>query len=377
MNEDRPFAITVDRARTQVPPGRTAEIGITVSNVSGRRLVARPSVHAPDAQVASWVNVDQPHEQDLDEGETRRLAARIEIPASISPGTYTCRIIVSNVENPDEEFAEGPDLTIEVTADAPAPERKPFPWWIVAVAGGAVLLIGIIVTVVVLTSGGDGGGESEVAETPAPAPAAAAAPGEAAPLVVQSIEHANGSVGAYFHFTAADLDEILGRSDWAGKTHPLGVRSGGGDVVPVVMWRSPNGGSSGDAHGRKADGAKNGDWTKGQELTFGESPALAQHPIEVLSNDHSSGKTGQYFNFDVAEVDKAVGHDQWARRVFTIRQARTGKSSAAVLWRNANGGSQGDGHGRWVDGPAPGQWKAGETFEIRFVHWALPKRRGG
>merc|ERR1712244_159579 len=40
------------------------------------------------------------------------------------------------------------------------------------------------------------------------------------------------------------------------------------DKGTVVVWRVPNGGSVGDAHGRFDRSAKKGDWSVGDEITF-------------------------------------------------------------------------------------------------------------
>merc|ERR1712156_717875 len=56
-------------------------------------------------------------------------------------------------------------------------------------------------------------------------------------------------------------DTILGRSDWSNER--LGTDKG-----TVVVWRNPNGGSVGDAHGRLDKSAKKGDWSVGTKITF-------------------------------------------------------------------------------------------------------------
>jgi hypothetical protein len=74
----------------------------------------------------------------------------INVPPKSPPGSYIFRLDMVGVENPDEDFAQGPGVTFQVTA-APAP--KPFPWWILAVAGG-VVLIAIIAIIIASLSGG-------------------------------------------------------------------------------------------------------------------------------------------------------------------------------------------------------------------------------
>merc|ERR1712129_113403 len=77
---------------------------------------------------------------------------------------------------------------------------------------------------------------------------------------VLSVDHKSGAKGKYFNFDKNALDAALGRQDWSGER--LTLRDG----MKVAVWRSANGGSVGDAHGRKDDSAKEGDWSTGDKL---------------------------------------------------------------------------------------------------------------
>jgi serine/threonine-protein kinase len=69
----------------------------------------------------------------------------IAVPPGTPVGKYSFRLNIISVENPDDEFTEGPSVSFEVkeVTVAQAPARK-FPWWIVAVAAVVVLGAGII-----------------------------------------------------------------------------------------------------------------------------------------------------------------------------------------------------------------------------------------
>ena len=87
--------------------------------------------------------------------------------------------------------------------------------------------------------------------------------------------------------------------------------------------------------------------------------------FEVLSVDHAQGNIGKYFNFNIIEVDGILGNPDWDGINIQIRNDETGQVSEAILWRASNGGSVGDGHGRWDDGTAaPWQWRAGDSITI-------------
>ena len=69
----------------------------------------------------------------------------IAVPPGTPVGKYSFRLNIISVENPDEEFTEGPSVSFEVKELAPAAVApRKFPWWIVAVAGVLVLGAGLI-----------------------------------------------------------------------------------------------------------------------------------------------------------------------------------------------------------------------------------------
>ena len=89
---------------------------------------------------------------------------------------------------------------------------------------------------------------------------------------------------------------------------------------------------------------------------------VATKGIEVLSNNHSSGANGVYFNFKAEFLDTLVGHQQWDDTLFVVLQPRTGKIGTARVWRAANGGSVGNAHGRWNPrNTTPEQWLVGDV----------------
>lgn len=89
---------------------------------------------------------------------------------------------------------------------------------------------------------------------------------------------------------------------------------------------------------------------------------LASNQILVLSTDHISGHHGMYFNFHISSVDKIVGNTSWSDSIFRVRKEKTGEELQVKLWRHANGGSYGDGHGRRVQNPDKNQWEIGDIL---------------
>jgi aspartate 1-decarboxylase len=170
-------------------------------------------------------------------------------------------------------------------------------------------------------------------------------------FTVLSNDHASGLIGQYFNFSVDVVNAVLGRSLVDGEELKVENRRTGQTGL-AVLWTRANGGSIGDGHGRWVSGAAPGQWEVGDVLTV--------RSFTVLSNDHASGLVGQYFNFDVDVVSAALGRVLVNGEELNVQNLRTGETKTAVFWTHANGGSAGDGHGRWVSGAAPGQWEVGD-----------------
>lgn len=85
--------------------------------------------------------------------------------------------------------------------------------------------------------------------------------------------------------------------------------------------------------------------------------------FKVLSNNHVSGKTGMYFNFNRADVDRIMGGTGWNNIRIVARNHGIGKTSTVVLWRSKNGGNH-NAHGRWDKGAAINQWRVGDRISL-------------
>ena len=71
---------------------------------------------------------------------SQQYVVQITVPPGASAGDYTFRLDVVDLANRDDDFSEGP--TIKFVVPAPVPVKRPFPWWIVAVIVGILILIG-------------------------------------------------------------------------------------------------------------------------------------------------------------------------------------------------------------------------------------------
>lgn len=145
------FAITCDRS-VDLAGKQDAEITVTISNQSGRSLQAQATVEALDPVLKGNVGVSRgdPKWEFADKG-THQITVSVKVPPGTPKGQYKFRVKVVNVEKPDEEGQDGPEILAIVPDSAPVPPPK-FPWWILIVIG-AVLLVGITVTWLALRDG--------------------------------------------------------------------------------------------------------------------------------------------------------------------------------------------------------------------------------
>lgn len=137
----RAFDITANTTSAKLDASGRAELGFTVSNTLGKSVRAR-AVCQPDGKTqAQWLTIAGDVERDYTHDGTQTYAVKVAVPPGTPEGTYAFHLLVSSVLNPDEDYAHGPPVSFTVAPAAATPRRK-IPWWLIALAGG-VLVIGI------------------------------------------------------------------------------------------------------------------------------------------------------------------------------------------------------------------------------------------
>ena len=153
----RAFDITAATESVHLSASGQGEIAFTVSNALRAPVRGRATVMVAGQAQREWTAIAGEAERDFAPDGTQQFIVKVQAPPGTPPGRYTFHLLVSNVANPDEQYADGP--TVSFVVPEPAPEgKKPFPWWIVALVGG-VLLIGGIVTAILAGRGGPDLGE--------------------------------------------------------------------------------------------------------------------------------------------------------------------------------------------------------------------------
>jgi hypothetical protein len=223
-----PFSITAATDTISLDaPGR-GSVTYTVSNVSGqlRRGRARPVAASP-AQ-ASWLSVEGDAERNFPPNGTHQYTVRVAVPPATPPGRFTFGLDMVSVENPDEEWSQGPQVGFVVAAPSQQ-VKKPFPWWILVVLAAVLVVGGLIAWLA--SRGGDDVPYVGVEEPSTEAPEAAAEP-VAVETSLRIVNVTSPAINCKFDadcsMTVSDTTGLIGWDISTGKgilqsrTHPVG-----------------------------------------------------------------------------------------------------------------------------------------------------------
>lgn len=132
-----------------------------VRYVGNRRVEARAAVLPMDGAESGWLKVEPPNQRYMEPGQTHTFKVAVEVPPGTAAGRYGLRVDVVSVDNPDEEYDRGPQVSFQVEKTKEPEPQQGFPWrWVIL---AAVLLILVIVAVVWMNDNG-GSGAAEQAD---------------------------------------------------------------------------------------------------------------------------------------------------------------------------------------------------------------------
>ena len=97
------------------------ELAFTVSNALGAAVRVRATVVMEGQQPPRVGEHPGGEERTLAPDGTRQFTVKFQVPPGTPAGRYTFHLLVTNMANPDEQYAEGPSLAFVV------PERRR-PW---------------------------------------------------------------------------------------------------------------------------------------------------------------------------------------------------------------------------------------------------------
>lgn len=146
----RSFAITSSVPSVRLSAHGQGEFTFTVTNSLGRPVRARALLKLQEPDLAPYVKLEGEAERDFTPDGTHQFTVQVSAPPGRVEGSHAFVLLVANLANPDEEFAEGPQASFQVPAVSPPRRSRRFPSWLLAVAGGVGVLI---LSVLLLTRG--------------------------------------------------------------------------------------------------------------------------------------------------------------------------------------------------------------------------------
>lgn len=152
----RAFDITAATESVNLSASGQGEIAFTVSNALRVPVRARATVMVDGQARRDWTVIAGEPERDFATDGTQQFIVKLQAPPGTPPGRYTFHLLVSNVANTDEQYADGPTVSFVVPEAAPV-VKKAFPWWIVALVGGVIVIGGGVAAIIGGRSGPDVG----------------------------------------------------------------------------------------------------------------------------------------------------------------------------------------------------------------------------
>ena len=142
------FTVTTPSVSVKLAENRIGEVPFTVTNVSDRKLRARVRITPAPGVPAEWFSVVGDAEQDYEAGAARQFVVRVDPPLGAPAGTYAFRLDAIGIENPDDDYSEGPSCQVTIPQSPPPKLTTPRGYLttlVGAFTGGIVLNIIVVV----------------------------------------------------------------------------------------------------------------------------------------------------------------------------------------------------------------------------------------
>jgi hypothetical protein len=144
------FTITTPSASVNLAANRIGEVPFTVTNVGAWTLRARARITPTSGAPAGWFSVAGDSEQSFEVGAARQFVVRVDPPLGAPAGMYAFRLDVIGIENPDDDYSEGPSC--QVTLPEPARPKLTTPRGYLTTLVGALSggVVGDLVAVILV-----------------------------------------------------------------------------------------------------------------------------------------------------------------------------------------------------------------------------------
>lgn len=161
----RLFDITTTSDTASTKAGDTVKLVFTVTNIAQRPLRGSLRAKALDSGQAPWLAIGGDAERDFPPGLAHQVEVSAKVPAGTAAGKFRVRLDALSVVNPDDDFTEGPAVSVTIVA-AETPSPKKSLWWLWLIIGIVVLLLIGLVAWLAMRKTSD----SQPPEPPASAP---------------------------------------------------------------------------------------------------------------------------------------------------------------------------------------------------------------
>jgi hypothetical protein len=138
------FEVTVSPTALDGTRGKQQTIVVTATNRLDRPVIARAVAIVKPPAAAAWFTAPPDAQRAFNQpNATEKFQFGFAVPATANAGSYTVRIDVIDVDNPDDNFGQSAVLAVQVPEAVvpPPPPPPPFKWWILVAA--AVVLLGV------------------------------------------------------------------------------------------------------------------------------------------------------------------------------------------------------------------------------------------
>jgi PASTA domain len=136
----RPFDITTTGDTATIAPGGNMRLVFTVTNTTQRPVRGSLRIKALDSGQASWLTIGGDAERDFSPGQAHQVEVTAKVPAGTAAGKFRVRLDALSVANPDDDFTEGPSVSLTITPPPPPPNGG-IPWWVWLIIGVVVLAV--------------------------------------------------------------------------------------------------------------------------------------------------------------------------------------------------------------------------------------------
>jgi hypothetical protein len=155
------FTITTPEATVNLRPSsvRQGEMAkgtatYSVTNRTGATVRTGLRVRTGSGTEPGWFTVRDGEERDIAPGATTSFSVDLAVPGGSAKHSFN--VVVVKLSDPDNDFEQGSTVAFDAPALILGGRENKFPYWIVAVAAGLLLLVGGAITVFVMMSGDNG-----------------------------------------------------------------------------------------------------------------------------------------------------------------------------------------------------------------------------